>query len=55
MIVKVLNLTLATPIETSKIHAGVGYNVDKVIYSCQPKEENLVRRDVYVLGSSILN
>lgn len=41
MTVKVLNLTLVTPIETFQIHAGmstVDAN-DKLIYCCRPKEE----------------
>ncbi|XP_060174752.1 uncharacterized protein LOC132605615 [Lycium barbarum] len=44
MTVKVLNLTLGTPIETFQIHAGKSCLNDdaKVIYCCQPKEEAVV-------------
>ncbi|XP_060174553.1 uncharacterized protein LOC132605413 isoform X2 [Lycium barbarum] len=44
MTVKVLNLTLGTPIETFQIHAGKHCRNDdaKVIYCCQPKEEAVV-------------
>ncbi|KAM3306298.1 hypothetical protein P3S67_013168 [Capsicum chacoense] len=43
MTVKVLNLTLGTPIETFQIHAATSciYN-DKVIFCCRPKEEAIV-------------
>ncbi|MCD9642805.1 hypothetical protein HAX54_029824 [Datura stramonium] len=44
MTVKVLNLTLGTPIDTFQIHAGkscLDVNA-KVIYCCRPKEEAVV-------------
>ncbi|XP_016481092.1 uncharacterized protein LOC107802158 [Nicotiana tabacum] len=44
MTVKVLNLTLGTPVETFQIHAGKSTlnDFDKVIYCCRPKEEAIV-------------
>lgn len=41
--VKVLNLTLGTPVETFQIHAGTRYvNTDKFICCCRPKEEPII-------------